>query len=135
MEILFYLDSHQVVTIDPTRIRIQFSSPAGKGRSGGRGGGKAPLGISAQAVLQEAARGLDAALKRMCGGGCVAGDHALAVTINTTSAEHDLNWDSDESYRLHVTTKGIVSRGRLGGRHACTAVTSCWVAYPPFSRR
>ena len=114
--------SQKLVTIDPARVRIQLGSPspspspspsaAGGARGGARAGSKAPLGVSAQAVLQEAARALDAALKRMCGAGCVPGDHALAVTINATSAEHDLSWDSDESYRLHVTTKGTATNSQ-----------------------
>ncbi|XP_052127097.1 chitooligosaccharidolytic beta-N-acetylglucosaminidase [Frankliniella occidentalis] len=105
----------QVVSIDPGRVRIQLSvPPPARARASGPG---PPLGVAARAVLQEASRGLDAALRRLCDAGCVAGDHGLAVVINATGADLGLDWDTDESYRLDVSSKGGTVRATV---HAAT---------------
>ncbi|KAJ1520517.1 hypothetical protein ONE63_003640 [Megalurothrips usitatus] len=70
----------------------------------------------------------------MCGAGCVPGDHGLAVTINATSADHGLGWESDESYRLDVSTKGGVVRAQVlaatvwGARHGVQTLAQLFTA-------
>ncbi|XP_034234464.1 chitooligosaccharidolytic beta-N-acetylglucosaminidase-like [Thrips palmi] len=70
----------------------------------------------------------------MCDAGCVPGDHGLTVTINATRADHDLDWETDESYRLEVSTKGGMVRAQVlaatvwGARHGAQTLAQLFTA-------
>lgn len=92
---LWYACSDKVVYIHPSKVSFDYSSVAYFSKP------------DVSDFVTAISRVFISNLWQLCGPNCSQTlDTAVTVTIDTSSADLTLNWLTDESYSLEVTTKG-----------------------------
>ena len=93
--------------IHPGRVQVDLSRvPQSQKRQ--------PLGVPASAILDVAAQALRAAIARICEPFCENRGKAFIVEVVCNSTSTAFTWETNESYKINVFTKGKVQFGDKG---------------------